>query len=333
MAKNPLFSTYRQGENRVTSSMLAVFERIDLALLEELLTASTGESALQLVSFVNQPPGHGASVPDGRISARFSYWFEVKTARDAVNRRQLQEHLRCLTGDAQDERLFVVTPDAAEPAVVGDLADGRVVWFSFAHLHDAISQVLGASDQVISERTGFLLRELQALLVDDGLLDHDDVVVVAARVAYGEYLEHAAYVCQPGRSFRDGLTRLGFYAKGAIQPEFPRILHREEQVPFSAAEVEERRASTDFSDQRIAEVIETFVGNGARQSAESYQVFLLSPPDDEDTLVLARPILNTKRAASGRPWAWTLQQRYVSSKQLTDPAVSTTEDLDGLAGR
>ena len=31
MIKTPLFSTYRQGENRVTSSMLAVFERIDLA--------------------------------------------------------------------------------------------------------------------------------------------------------------------------------------------------------------------------------------------------------------------------------------------------------------
>jgi hypothetical protein len=332
MAKNPLFSTYRQGENRVTSSMLAVFERIDLSLLEELLTAATGESALQLVSFVNQPPGRGASVPDGRISARFSYWFEVKTARDAVNRSQLQEHLRCLAGDTQDERLFVVTPDATEPAGVAELAEARVVWFSFADLHDAISQVLDGSDQVISERTEFLLRELQALMVDDGLLDHDDVVVVAARVAYGEYLDHATYVCQPGRSFRDGLTRLGFYAKGAIQPEVPRIIHREEQVPFSDAEVERRRASTDPNDQRIAEVIETSVANGTRQPAESYQVFLLSLPDARDTMVLSRPILNTKRAASGRPWAWTLQQRYVSSKQLADPAVNTTEDLDGTTG-
>src|SRR6266699_269547 len=39
MAKNPWFSTYRQGENRVTSSMLAVFERIDLSLLEAILAA------------------------------------------------------------------------------------------------------------------------------------------------------------------------------------------------------------------------------------------------------------------------------------------------------
>jgi hypothetical protein len=333
VAKNPLFSTYRQGENRVTSSMLAVFERIDLSLLEELLTAATGESALQLVSFVNQPPGRGASVPDARISARFSYWFEVKTGRDAVSKSQLEEHLHNLSGDSQDERLFVVTPDPIEPAAVRELGNSRVVWFSFASLHDAIGHVLDAEVQVISERAEFLLRELQALLVDDGLLDHDDVVVVAARVAYGEYLEHAAYVCQPGRSFRDGLSYLGFYAEGAIRQEVPRILHREDRVPFSQDEVQRRRASDDPLDQRVADVIDASVGNGSRQATEAYQVFLLSPVADDETLILERPIINTKRAASGRPWAWTLQQRYVSSSQLISPTVTTTEDLEmGNAG-
>jgi hypothetical protein len=32
--KAPLFSTYRQGENRVTSSLMAVFERVDLSIVE-----------------------------------------------------------------------------------------------------------------------------------------------------------------------------------------------------------------------------------------------------------------------------------------------------------
>ena len=63
MTKNPLFSTYRQGENRVTSSMLAVFERIDLSLLEAILASAAGESSLQMVSFTNQPPGIGQSTP------------------------------------------------------------------------------------------------------------------------------------------------------------------------------------------------------------------------------------------------------------------------------
>jgi hypothetical protein len=87
VAKNPLFSTYRQGENRVTSSMLAVFERIDLSLLETVLAAASGESSLQMVSFTNQPPGKGHSIPDALISAHFAYWFEVKTSHNAVSRK------------------------------------------------------------------------------------------------------------------------------------------------------------------------------------------------------------------------------------------------------
>jgi hypothetical protein len=110
MPKNPLFSTYRQGENRVTSSMLAVFERIDLSILESLLTAATGESSLQLVSFVNQLIGKGASVPDARISAHFAYWFEVKTARNALGVDQLTEHLKSLEPTATGERLSSSRP-------------------------------------------------------------------------------------------------------------------------------------------------------------------------------------------------------------------------------
>jgi len=41
----PLFSAYRQGENRITSSTLAVFERIDLPLLQNLVETAGGGSA------------------------------------------------------------------------------------------------------------------------------------------------------------------------------------------------------------------------------------------------------------------------------------------------
>jgi len=46
MPKAPLFSPYRQGENRITASLMAVFERIDLSKVERLLAVSSGESAL-----------------------------------------------------------------------------------------------------------------------------------------------------------------------------------------------------------------------------------------------------------------------------------------------
>ena len=79
----PLLSTYRTGENRVTSSTMAVFERIDLALVEELLRAVTGMgSELQAVTFENQVV-LGDATPDAQISARFSWWFETKTVTGA----------------------------------------------------------------------------------------------------------------------------------------------------------------------------------------------------------------------------------------------------------
>ena len=124
MSKGPLFSTYRQGENRVTASMLAVFERIDLALVERLLGAASGESELQMVEFRNQDAGD-ESVPDASISADFRYLFEVKTERtSAVDETQLRNHLTSLAGHGC-ERLFVLTPDVDEPRAGRSAQGGR----------------------------------------------------------------------------------------------------------------------------------------------------------------------------------------------------------------
>lgn len=326
MAKNPLFSTYRQGENRVTSSMLAVFERIDLSLLESILAAASGESSLQMVSFTNQPPGEGHSTPDARISARFAYWFEVKTTQNALHLTQLTEHLASLTSDAADERLFVITPDPEQPPVIEELDDHRVVWFNFRSLHEALDQAVASEHAGVSEHAAFLLRELQALLVDDGLVDSDDVVIVAARSAYPEYLRRGVYVCQSERGFRQGLTHLGFYAEGAIQTHIARIRYREDMVPFTHEEVERRGEGTEV-DRAIAQIISEDLDSGQRVQGEPYQVFVLSPAGDPETILLAQPILNDTVTSAGKPWAWTLGQRYTSLAALTRPGVSVTSDF------
>ena len=186
MSKRPLFSTYRQGENRVTSSMLAVFERIDLSLLETLLGAASGEASLQMVTFTNQPPGQGHSVPDGCISARFAYWFEVKTTRNAVRADQLVEHLH---------------------------------------------------------------------------------------------------------SLEKGAATSGYSAQ----------------------------------DQRIGRLINALLTDSPREPGEHLQVFLLTAHDEEGTEILTAPIVNDTRAASGRTWAWTMGQRYVSLNKLTASATVTSE--------
>ena len=128
MPPTRLFSTFRHGENRVTATMLAVLQRLDLSRLERLLGAAMGESSLQLVSFDNQPsvadvPG----VPDGRVAGSFALWIETKTTTDSVDEAQLHRHLGHLRGGGTFERLLVITPDVEEPPIVSKLGDPRVV--------------------------------------------------------------------------------------------------------------------------------------------------------------------------------------------------------------
>jgi hypothetical protein len=326
MPRNPLFSSYRQGENRVTSSIMAVFERIDLALLEAILASASGESSLQMVSFVNQPPATGKSIPDACISAQFVYWFEAKTVRGAVKEEQLKEHLNNLTGDAGNEYLFVITPDAEQPRV-SLLRDPRVIWFNFQSLYSAIDAATNDPAETISDQALYLLRELQAFLLNEGLVDTDEVVVVAARVAYSEYLERGSYVCQPGRPFRDGVTHIGFYADSAIQKYIPKIEHQEDFILFTRDEAISRKEGTAH-DQAIGTIIEGDLASGRREDGERYKVFLLTKVGDADTEELSNAIKNDTVAVSGRPWAWTQSQRYVSIRSLKKPEIKFTSQLE-----
>ncbi len=52
-----LFSTYRQGENRVTATFLAVLERLSLPNIDRILGALLEDNAFNLVTFENQPKG------------------------------------------------------------------------------------------------------------------------------------------------------------------------------------------------------------------------------------------------------------------------------------
>ena len=331
MAKTPLFSTYRQGENRVTSSMMAVFERIGIGYVERLLAAASGESSLAIVTFVNQYATGAKSVPDAAITANCRYLFEVKTARGALRPDQLAAHAASLTGSADDERLFVITPDPAEPAVIGELGRPDVVWFNFLALSQAIDELLADPTELVSEQTRFLLRELQALFAEDGLLGHRDTVVVAARIAWPEYRRYGAYICQPNRAFQEGVRWIAFYAGGEIQPRVPQILARRDNVAISEETVASLAASTDPTDAAMADLIGRLISDGSRREGTISQVFLLSGCEDDRTLRLPKPVRNTTRDRNGQPWAWTLGQRYTRSDILaTGP--ETTGELEARGG-
>jgi hypothetical protein len=330
---NPLLSSYRAGENRVTSSTLAVFERIDLALVTELLGAASGAgSELQTVTFENQV-ACATSVPDARISAHFTWLFETKTVRggygsEGHDRQQVREHARLLDTDA-GALLFVLTPDPVRPQWfsaldgVSETARSRVLWVGFRDLAEAINIAVSDPRRLLGEQTRFLLNELVRLYEEDGLLSTDDTVVVAARKAWPEYATTRAYVCQPNRAFREGLTHLAFYADGQVQPLVPRILRHEVAVPFSEEEATRRQAS---GDDPLATVIRNLLHQGSRVEGEAYDVLLLSTPDDDATVRLDRPIVNDTVTSAGKPWAWTLGQRYTQLDRIRS-GVSRTSQL------
>jgi hypothetical protein len=326
MPKNPLFSSYRTGENRVTASILAVLERVDLAVVESLLSAAIGEATLPFVAFENQiATKDRAGVPDAGITANFRYLFEVKTSTRAVDANQLSRHLQRLDGSFDNERLFVLTPDSAEPEVFASLHQPKLTWLSFQGLDQAIEELVRDENEILSEQTRFLLHELRALFDQEGLLGEEDTVVVAARHAYPEYKELAAYICQPGRPFRDGVSRMGFYYGGAIQPEIPRIRHRRDNVIFSAENADLLGRTKDPIDRELGGLVEHMLSGGERTAGRSYQVFLLSPAEDSATLHLARPVKNTTKDHKGKTWAWTLGQRYTQSSLLSRSPATTTE--------
>jgi hypothetical protein len=313
-----IFSSYRGGENRVTSTMLAVFERVGLGLTERILAAATEDSSLGFASFSNQPSSGGAGVPDGEIRASFRYLIETKTEPNAVSVEQLRRHLRRLDGAYADERLLVITPDPEEPARIGRVGNTRVIWIGFGLLAQAIEGVIQDPGELASEQQRFLLRELVSYFESEGVLSVDDTVVVAARFAYPEYRKIAAYACQPNRSIRN-VSRMGFYTHKQVMPEIAEVYRRFANVPFLPEEARRLKAKRDPLEKRVAEVIRWRLATMPSQRGNRSDVYILSGATDPDTLILDSPIQHTP------PNAWTQGQRYTSVERLKK--AKTTADL------
>lgn len=312
-----IFSTYSTGENRVTASFLAVLRSLSLDRMQRLLGALTEESGFELIRFENQPSKGGAGVPDAIIQSSVRLLVETKVDRGAVRIPQIDRHLKRLDQATETSKLLLLlTPDVERPPILDSLDDARIVWASFARVDEAIDDILDDRYEVVSEREAFLLRELQSMLAAEGLLANpNDVVVVAARAAWPEYNEIHAYVCQPNRPFRQA-SRIGFYSKSMIYPLVPKILDTYD-------EVEMRR---DIDNGPLGTLVNRLLHEGRRPEGKSFKVLLLSAPDSPHTLKLDQPIPNDKRSKSGKPTAFTMGQRYVSSEALLK--AKTTSDLD-----
>jgi hypothetical protein len=336
---NPLFSTYNQGENRVTATMLAVFERLSFGLVEQILQAILEEPETKLVSFRNQPPGP-ASVPDGRIAASFSYWLETKTVPDAVRPGQIRRHLQALDAtQAETQRLIVITPDQEAPRALGRIGDERIAWSSFDNLVEAIREALNVEEDWLAEAGPLpteterdLLREFVHFLNREKLVGRgqDQVLIVAARLAFPQYERYGLYWCQPNRSFRPS-SHLGFYYDQAVQPLLPRIEDTIESIALSEEAIRAHQGLDEAQRERLLGTVADLAGKGSAHVDDLNKVLFLSMPDDPETIRLAQPIANDLSTDDGRTIAFTQGQRYVTLDAVKKEP-KTTSELLALSG-
>lgn len=351
---NLLFSTYSQGEDRITSTILAVLGRISHDFVTRIFSAFF-EGEIEMIRFENQPSGKD-SRPDARLHATFSYWIETKAKPGAVEASQIKSHLDAL--DAEDEsyeeqRLLVLTPDAEEPEALKKVRDAdrenredvssegatsRIAWANFSDFVEEIEGILDGDidleqdETAPTERERQLLRELVRFLYASDVVQTtaDEVLVVAAGRAWGEYKELDAYICQPERSFQP-TERLAFYTNKTIKPAVPKILGRVENVRLDEDGIEQWKENNNLGDDEdLAEMLEELTEQlreskddkgGPDQYGESHKVLFLSSSDDDDTVHLDHAIEHTGSSA------FVQKQRYVGTEALLDSETTSTDQL------
>lgn len=307
---NNIFSTYSQGENRVTSTIIQVLKNLPINVVERFLSMFAETDAQNFFSFTNQVKGK-KSVPDAEISSNFKLLFETKITSNAVNEDQLKAHLK-LCQEKKDQLVYL-TPDAEKPEL---LKDENVVWKSFSDVYELINELLTDTDLILSERDQFLLRNLQLLFEDSKLLPViENCVVVAARIAWPAYEKHGVYVCQAGRTFRK-VDWLAFYCGGEIQPKVAKI-HYSKDVKFP-----DKNGDTDTN---LSDQVKRWLKDNEHAYGQTLKVFKLSRPEDNETVDLEKTIPNDLKNESGRGYAFTQGQRYTSLDALKN--AETTKDL------
>ena len=318
----PLFSTYRQGENRVTATLLAVLQRLSLPNIDRILQALLEDTAFSLVTFDNQPKGK-ESTPDARIGTGSAIWVETKTARNAVRGLQVKNHLNSLR---PEENLLLLTPDEEAPAGLDD----RVAWSNFRTLSGAVEDILEDESEPPSEKEAFLLREFIRMLRQDGLLDSAEprVMVLGARFAWPMYERLSVYRCstnKPMQSLRDS-DHMAFYVAGNIKPLVPRIKSVVELIDMTQpGQIESLEASQRRLTEKLRERIDYH--KQGHEFGQAFKVMFLSRPADDETVKLEKPIVNDQKDKNGNPTPFTFgQPRYVTLKSLEK--ASRTSELE-----
>ncbi len=347
-----IFSTYSQGENRVTSTILAVLEELHQKLVALILQRLTGGNTLPFLEYINQPRKKDPkSIPDGHIKGLFSYYIETKLKKDAYkdgsNQDQFKNHLKGYVEKMPEgvhSALIVITPDDFKPNFISEFiekyeAKNRCYWANFDRLINVIDEILlnllneeDILQYILTNREAYLLNELKKFIKEcpEDLLPYDytkyehtnRVIVIANNDEYYPIYEKVGCcIWQPGRPFTKS-AHMAFYSQNKICEVVPRILGYIDSVDVPNKNFDENKIVIFGEEinkgkfiERLDEICDFLAKNGYSQT---YKIIILSKKDDERTIKLKQgEIKNDLTSSSGRRIAFTLgQPRYVDLDAL-----------------
>jgi len=340
---NTLFSSYTQGENRVTSTILAVLERLPFSLVAQILKGLLDDDSDQdFIIFQNQVRSSKqkiSSIPDARIGASFDVWIETKVKGNSIDIEQLERHLAHINVNEDKDKdkrkyLLVLTPDKEIPQKAVSYINNHdcIRWSNFGILAELIHEIIDStknwSEEITmlpAEKDRTLLQELYYFLYQEKLIPEDNVLVIPARFAYDDYGKYKVYICQPNRTFSKPCSHIAFYRNKKIEQQLPRILDNIQEIVLDqlssfVKSPESKDLSLSKYYNRLLVLRDMMKESNDKRVEEPHQYFILEEDEPLDNEIAHKP------RADGKTVAFVRNQRYIPlSKFRTKPR--TTEDL------
>jgi len=316
---NSIFSTYSTAENRVTSTILAVFEKLNSTTVTRILQILMEDSTVELIEYENQVKASD-SVPDGRIKDLFDYIIETKVFPNSIKKKQIENHCKMLKYDFS--KLLVLTPDFEFPRVLKDIdskLSRNIIWGNFDKIIIGIDSVLEESPLSL-DREKFLLLELKEFIINERLTSEDyskKALIVPAGKAWVFYKKYKIYRCQPNRTFQP-TSYMGFYADQQIKEYFPMILGYVDSLNIQTEDLQTIKVETvNGVHKDIIDKLDSL--KKQPESAEwdsNYKYIVLTDLKDKNTFINTNPIENDKKSYSDKATAFVQKQTYLNIEDI-----------------
>ncbi|EPR37710.1 hypothetical protein dsx2_0642 [Desulfovibrio sp. X2] len=337
-----VFSSYRQKENFITSSLMSVLGNLSLIQINNFFSLLLEDDDDTIFSIKNQ---HTHINDDARISfdatitMKYDIFLETKVDRNVDASDQLNNYISRLSEENCSPRkntnaiIIYLTPDANCPPWFFRIKSGDISmkWISFDMIYKTINTIIdGTQDEnqmdILSEREIFLLRQFQMLIQNENLLTSNEmnVLIIPAGTAWNKYIRldtdgYSAYICQENRWFRDGIEHLAFYKNGAVLQSVPKIIAAMDSVSIEDTEdsFSKFNEHSKIDDVEIArKLFKKIFESEPSDPTDHRRKILILEGKHKCYVQLDGPIINDTKSASGRNTAFVQRQRYTSLEKI-----------------